>query len=271
MKQHDEVDGQSEAPAMEPQGLSRRKMMNALGAGGLGALAASLAWAQPGVNEAAAQFTQVGPSDVDILNFALNLEYLEAEFYAVARNGQRLPPPLTSGPGIGAVTGGTRVRFFNNFVSQTATELRADEIEHVAFIRNTINKLGGTPIGRPDINLDGAGFGFANEQEFLVLSRIFEDVGVSAYGGAATLIRNPNVLSAAARILAVEAYHAGNIRLQLVQAGLLGDSVDSKDQPPTLGNLIPTDTKGLAIIRTVPEVIALVTPFFPNGLNGTIH
>lgn len=271
MNQHDEVAGPNEIETAENKAVSRRKMMAALGAGGLGALVGSLALAQPGLNEASAQFTRTGPSDIDILNFALNLEYLEAEFYQVAVTDQRLPSILTTGPGEGTVTGGQRVRFSDAFVGATARELRTDEIDHVAFIRGTIMKLGGTAVGRPSINLGAAGFGFANQDEFLVLSRIFEDVGVSAYGGAAPLINSPNVLSAAARILATEAYHAGNIRLQLVQFGLLGDSIDAKDQPPTIQNLIPTDTKGLAIIRTVPEVLALVNPFFPNGLNGTIR
>jgi hypothetical protein len=271
VSQHDEVAGPNEIETAENKAVSRRKMMAALGAGGLGALVGSLALAQPGLNEASAQFTRIGPSDVDILNFALNLEYLEAEFYQIAVTNDRLPSNLTSGPGEGTVTGGGRVRLVDTFAAATARELRADEINHVAYLRTVITKLGGTPVGRPSINLGAAGFGFANLEEFLVLSRIFEDVGVSAYGGAAPLISSPTVLGAAARILAVEAYHAGNIRLQLVQHGLLGDSVDGKDQPPTLQNLIPTVEKGLAVIRTVPEVLALVNPFFPNGLNGTIH
>lgn len=269
MKQNDELDGLSAIATPEASGVSRRKMISALGIGGLSALA-SLGLAQPGINEAAAQFTQTGPTDLDILNFALNLEYLEAEFYSVALTGQRLADADVSGPGLGTVTGGAKVPLSNSNVIAAGNQLQLDELRHVRFLRAGITQYGGTPVGRPSIDLNALGFGFANQTEFLVLARIFEDVGVSAYTRAAPLISDPNLVGYAGRILAVEAYHAGNIRLQVIQAGIVPDAIDARDEPPIRRNPFPNDSNALAISRTVAQLIALVGPFFPEGLNGTI-
>ena len=109
--------------------------------------------------------------------------------------------------------------------------------------------------------------------QFLVLARAFEDTGVSAYGGAAPLIQSKTVLGYAARILAVEAYHAGNIRLMTAQFGLQTKALDGQDvlPPPSGKKYFTDDNKGLAIVRTPEEVLAIVRPFFPNGLNGRIR
>lgn len=156
----------------------------------------------------------------------------------------------------------------DQLLGQTATEIAADELAHVRFIRQTITSLGGTPVAKPAINLNPQNLG-NSINSFLTLSRAFEDTGVSAYGGAAPLITSKVVLGAAARILATEAYHAGNIRFQVVERGLTVGSLDGLDQPPTAANQFPTDANGLSVIRTVAEVLAIVSPFFPNGPNGT--
>jgi hypothetical protein len=128
--------------------------------------------------------------------------------------------------------------------------------------------LGRKAVGKPAINLAALGVGFASEAEFKVVARAFEDVGVSAYGGAAGAIKNKKILEATARVLATEAYHAGNIRYQVVEGGLTAPALDSKDQPPTVDNFFPADANGLAVVRTIEEVLMIVRPFFPNGLNG---
>ncbi len=215
-------------------------------------------------------------TEFDVLNFALNLEYLEAEFYLFATTGQGLPANLISGsvgtPGV--TVGGSRVTFTDALTEATARELAADELNHVTLIRSL---LGAQAIAKPAINLNALGLGFANESEFLGLSRAFEDVGVSAYGGAARLLTTPDVVFTASRILAVEALHSGNIRLQSVAKGISGTAIDSQDQLPASGNFFPTDTQGRAIIRSAAQVAAIVRgsnpaggAFFPNGLNGNI-
>jgi hypothetical protein len=217
-----------------------------------------------------------GLTDFDILNFALNLEYLEAEFYSFATTGAGIPALESAGVGTpGETTGGRRVSFSDARLAAVATEIAADELAHVRFLRSA---LGAQAIAKPAINLNALGLGFANESEFLILARAFEDVGVSAYGGAARFISNKDILEAAARILAIEAYHAGNIRLQVVAKGISAPPVDAIDQPPAPNNFFPTDENALALVRSAAQVGAIVRgsdpqggAFFPAGLNGSIR
>jgi hypothetical protein len=202
---------------------TRRKMLT-MG----GAAIAALAFG--GSTKAEAQASSTTP-DQDILNFALNLEYLEAQFYNLAVSGvtiDQLPTPIPV-----AVNGGTagtvtvkpspKVPFVSSIVAAYAAETATEEGKHVLFLQKT---LGSVAVSMPDINLlDSfnalavlAGLGstfdpFANDQNFLIGAYIFEDVGVSAYHGAAPLIADKTgVLPAALGLHAVEAYHAGLIR-----------------------------------------------------------
>ncbi len=173
-------------------------------------------------------------NDNDILNFALNLEYLEAQFYTYAAFGVPINGNLPS-PTPVAVNGGTAgtvtiksnptVPFSttNTLIRDYARETAVEEAKHVAFLQSA---LGTHAVSMPDINLQdsfntlasvagiGASFDpFASEANFLIGAYIFEDVGVTAYHGAAALITDKTVvLPAATGILAVEAYHAGLIR-----------------------------------------------------------
>ncbi|RXD03333.1 ferritin-like domain-containing protein [Sphingomonas sp. UV9] len=185
-------------------------------------------------------------NDADVLNFALNLEYLEAQFYAFATFGVGLNASLLTGTGTqGGVTGGAQVPFQDPIVREYAREIAIDEIAHVAFLRTA---LGSAAVAQPALDISagtaaapgaftlaaraagvvpatGVFNPYADDNSFLLGAYIFEDVGVSAYKGGAALIANKTYLEAAAGILAAEAYHAGLIRTILYRKGLTTPSL----------------------------------------------
>jgi len=145
-----------------------------------------------------------GGGDIDILNFALTLEYLESTFYAEAKRRAGASGELKS-----------------------LIELLAkDEQEHVEALAGTIKKLGGKPVVKPKFD-----FPYSDTAGFLKLAQTFEDTGVSAYNGAAPAIKSKEVLTAAGSIVQVEARHAAAIRLQ------------NKEEPAPAGFDEPLDEK----------------------------
>jgi Ferritin-like domain len=286
----------------------RRRFMKSASAAGLGVVGVGLlgSAAGPAVSALASTDDANAISDSAILNFALNLEYLEAEFYSNAVHGHGLPESLTHGKGRrGAVEGGREVKFTSRSIRQFATEIAGDEFDHVRFLREA---LGSAAVARPTINIRqsftaaataaglikaGQTFDvYASEDNFLLGAFIFEDVGVTAYKGAAPLISNKTYLGAAAGILAVEAYHAATIRTVLYDRGLAKDadaisnardSLDGRSDDDQgiirhgKANIVPTDKNGLAFGRSPGQVLNVVylTPkkatsggFFPHGTNG---
>ena len=226
-------------------------------------------------------------TDVDILQFALNLEYLEAEFYTVATTGAGIDQQgiaITGSGTAGATTGGQVAFIFPDFIKTIALELAANEQAHVKLLRAALTAAKVTPIAKPAINLNALGFGFAGEREFLLLSRIFEEIGVTAYAGAAPLIQDKGILGVAAQILAVEAEHVGTIRLAIAQyfLGTSATKLDGVDvlPPPTGTQYFSVDKNALVATRTPGQVLYLAYGnqsgatsggFFPSGVNGTIN
>lgn len=219
-------------------------------------------------------------TDADILNFALNLEYLEAEFYTVATTGQRIAEIGIDidGEGTGgATTGGAKVSL-DPTTQFVADQIALDEQNHVRFLRAA---LGSSAVAKPAINLEALGLGFRSQAEFLTLARAFEDLGVSAYAGAAGLIDNNRILEAAARIALTEGQHAGLLRYLIWQSGASVPQVDDKDVPPLgspNGRLFQVDGNGLSTARTAAEVLRIAYAgntteggFFPAGVNGRIE
>ncbi len=207
---------------------SRRKMLTLGGAALAGLALTSVVKAQ----------TASTLTDADYLNFALNLEYLEANFYTLAATGQTIDQVGQSGIALtgvgtqGVVTtkaGGPascKVPFKNATIASYATEIALEERNHVAFLRSALTTAA---VAQPAIDLVNSFNGlaallnlgltsfdpFADDASFLLGSYIFEDVGVTAYTGAAPSLTVPGNLDAAAGIQGVEAYHAGLIRTVL--------------------------------------------------------
>lgn len=132
-------------------------------------------------------FAQSGGGDVEILNFALTLEYLEAAFYDEAKSKAGASGEL----------------------KELIDLIAEDEAQHVDALDATIKQLGGKPVAAPKVV-----FPYSDTQGFLKLAQTFEDTGVSAYNGAAPSIMSKDVLAAAGGIVQVEARHAAAIRLQ---------------------------------------------------------
>ena len=173
-----------ELAAIEIQGHTRQAFIlrGAVAAGSV----YGLATVGPFVSQAMAQG---GGGDVEILNFALTLEFLEAAYYEQALAKTTLSSETKS----------------------LATEIQQNEAEHVEALQATIKQLGGKPVKAPGVDFGKA---FANEKSFLELAQTFEDTGVSAYNGAATEIQSKEVLGAAGSIVQIEARHAAAIRAQ---------------------------------------------------------
>ena len=236
-------------------------------------------------------------SDADILNFALNLEYLEAQFYAIAATGAYLPDNILGGTGTrGQVTGGRQVPFGDAQVAAHAREIANDERQHVVFLRSA---LGASAVAQPALDLSGSATGaftaaaraaglinangtfdpYASDENFLLAAFIFEDVGVTAYKGASPLLTSKTFLEAAAGILAAEAYHAGLIRTVLYNKGIqapmlidatekISDARDSLDSPTDkdqgvrqrgdASNIVPSDANAIVYSRSAGDVLNIV-------------
>jgi hypothetical protein len=178
-----------ELAAIEVHGMTRQAFVlkGALAAGavyGLGAVG-------PYVGEALAQGNS---GDVEILNFALTLEYLESTFYKEA---------LTK---VGSLSGQAK---------SIAMTIADDEVQHVDALTKAVKSLGGKPAAVPKVDFGNA---FASQKSFLKLAQTFEDTGVSAYNGAAPQIQSKDVLASAGSIVQVEARHAAAIRTQVLKA-----------------------------------------------------
>jgi hypothetical protein len=250
----------------------RRRFMKRVGATSLGVAAASLM----GTSFLGKAYASTTITDTDILNFALNLEYLEGEFYAMATLGQTLLQlkVITASQQSGPTTGGNMVSFGSSGLGFLASALRKDEIAHVKYLRAA---LGSSAVKKPTINLAALGYGFSDVDGFLELARQFEDVGISAYLGAAPLITNKTYLAAAGAILATEAQHSGSIRLSCINNGVTSPAVDNLDVPPSHSFPFDVDKNSLSIPRTTAQVLNIVYGggncsggFYPDGMNGTI-
>ena len=288
-----------------PLGATRRQALKTLGAGAVGLAGLRLL-------TGTARGASGAGLDAAVVQFALNLEYLEAQFYTYAVFGTNIESQGIATDGAGTKGGVTikpnpKVPFSDPMIKQYAEEIGRDERHHVTLFRGALTASGVEPVAQPQLDLlnsfntlaVAAGLGssfdpFANDTNFLLGAFVFEDVGVTAFNGAAPLLTNKDILASAAGVLAVEAYHAANIRVNLLQLNqqaatqkisdlrdvLSGPGDDDQNIQGSAGNanIVPTDDMGRAFARTTRQVLNIVYGavnatqglFYPNGLNGAI-
>jgi hypothetical protein len=195
---------------------SRRDFFKALAAAGVGAAAGSVLLSRT----ASAQST-----DVDIANFALTLEYLEAEFYGLA-----LDAGVLSGDALAVVE-----------------NLFDHESQHVDAIIGLLEGAGATPVAKPEFVFPEDAF--TSQAGILELAATFEPVGVGAYLGAAPLIQSPDILAAAGSIAGVEGEHVVAVNnlvtglpaaVEAFPAALTMDEVLAAVSPFIMGGMMET-------------------------------
>lgn len=139
-----------------------------------------LGFSRPGTATAAT----ASKTDLDILNYALTLEYLESAFYDK-----------------GVASGLLKGREL-----ELITPIRDHEREHVKAVASTITGLGGKPVAKPAVQFPANTF--TDKAAFLKTASTFEELGVKAYHGQVPLVQNGDILAAAASIAGVESRHA---------------------------------------------------------------
>ena len=231
-------------------------------------------------------------NDVNIVNFALNFEYLGATYYLTALTGQGLSP-ADIGPNPGYVSGGRQVTFQSPIVQSAVLNFAADERSHVQTLRAA---LGSSAISRPNLDLGNAFTAaaraagiinpnpasnssfdpYSSDNNFLLGAYIFEDVCITALIGAAALLQSKAILDTAAGFLAVEGYQAGCIRTLLFAqqnqtlvnyTGAIsyfrsaiansgnGNADDSGVGTVASPHLVPVDRNAIAFGRTPRQVL----------------
>lgn len=269
----------------------------------MGAIAASTALP---LSEAVARQAE-SATDIDIVNFQLNLEYLETDYYLRGSMGMTADQVFGSSQGA-PVKGGRKVQFSSPVREGMIKNIAGNEVAHVRFAQAV---TGSNAIRRPPIDFD-AGFAavaaaaglpdfdpFASEMDFFLGGMLFEDVGISVLKGAARKLRSLSLRESAAGLLGAEGYHMGAVRSVLYRMGEparvraaaisnLRDRLDGPqdlDQPPVkvgeMANIAPTNENGIVWGRTPQHALNIVYgkpgpgimagAFFPEGVNGRIH
>ncbi len=147
----------------------------------------------PNFGISSALAADLGEGDIGVLNYAYALEQLEAAFYVKVVDSPYADMPEGE--------------------KTVLTEIRDHEVAHREFLKKALGEK-----AIPDLEVDFSKVDFTKRESVLGTAKVFEDLGVSAYNGAGKLIKNPDYLLAAGKIVSVEARHAATIR-DLLQPG----------------------------------------------------
>ncbi len=167
----------------------------------------------------------LGKGDTGVLNYAYALEQLEAAFYT-----QVIATPYSG---------------MNSEERAILTDIRDNEIAHREFFKAALGRK-----AIPSLQVNFTTINFNSRASVLNTARTFEDTGTSAYNGAGQLLKNPEFLLIAGKIVSVEARHVATIRdlLQPMSAYFSGDDVTD---PAT----------GLDPARTPAQAFNVIKPF----------
>ncbi|OWK29608.1 ferritin-like domain-containing protein [Sphingomonas mucosissima] len=215
-----------------PQRVDRRAFFaTTIGAATIGAGALALT--------AAPAAAQAVVSEVDVLNLILNVEYLQANLFAVATGGTVLAAADISGSGTaGAASGARAVSFSDPILAAVAREMAADALAHVRFLRSSLTSnlvvaqpaidLGASPTGAFSTLARAAGLvgngqafdPYANDDNFLLAAFMVKDVAVTAYTGIMDSLTTASFVEAVGGMMSVEAHHAAALRAMLARKGI---------------------------------------------------
>ena len=203
---------------------SRAQFLKVAGAGAAGALAILVAACGSDDDEPLGEPTEPSggasgsgggaapKGDVGIVNYALTLEFLEADFYQqVLKSGE----------------------IKNKKVLEAAKEIGENEQEHVAALMATVKQLGGKPAAKPTTDFEDVLAG--GEQKILETAATVENLGAAAYLGQAGNIKSKKILAAALSIHSVEARHAAALNT-VVEKPILPDGAFAK--PATMDEVL---------------------------------
>lgn len=212
--------------------VSRRKFMRFAGIAGASAMVLGSTASISGCKkkDSTNNGVDLGSGDIGILNYAYSLEQLEAAFYI----------KVVQSPYSG----------MSSAENSYLTDIRDHEIAHREFFKTA---LGAKAIQALEVNFDSINFGDRNN--VLGMSKVFEDLGVSAYNGAGKLLTDPNYLLVAGKIVSVEARHAALIRDLLQANSFAGNDV--------------IDANGLDMARTPNQVLGIAAPYIKTKLNAS--
>ncbi len=257
--------------------LNRRRFLSTLAA------ASAIAGIGGVVGGTRAEAQTTTPAINDVLNFALNFEFLEAEFYSAGFNGKSLATNVAASQGTSTTANPNPINPTVPTITASNVEnppavtltgnqlavvqaLLQDESHHIALLQSTISQNGGTPITEATIDFSAGGTipAITTNTAFFAATRQFTALGNSAYAGAAAdLISNTTILTAASQILGAEAQHLGVVNYLCAALGILPVSaggpdkqLDAQDVPPNGVSAIFTVTP----IGTVPYASGAAAP-----------
>jgi hypothetical protein len=280
--------------------LNRRHFITALGMTGAAAGTGLLSGCST-TNILPATTATLGQTDV--LNFALNIKYLQATFYSYVTQGADLTGSAVTGSGVVTNAPAAKLAFATQQITDLFNEIYYDEKNHVSTLYSL---LGSGVVPRPAINL--AAFGSITATNAIAIARLLEDVSVTAFAGTVTGLSTSDV-TITTQVLGTDGFHSGALRLVSIQNPTLAtyikaDSLDvapvdsnsatvSMNGPTAAGAFFATagattsnssTPAGFGFIRSTSQALAILygapgTPagtgttsggFFPSGVNGNI-